>query len=252
VKQPHIVSTRTRSETAKPSIFWLLAVAVIPLVSVIARFRIHDAHKLPKKGAFVLAPNHCSEIDPVIMGTVMWKLRRLPHFLAKASLFNIPVVGGALRASGQIPVERAGSVTDPLKAAKELFEKERMVIVYPEGTLTRDPDLWPMRGKTGVVRLALEHGLIPAAHWGTQKLMARYSKKISFFPRKTVDVKIGDPVDLTAFANRPLDAATLSEATAYVMDAITHLLEDLRHEKAPPTRWNPADSRQKETGRFDA
>jgi len=128
------------------------------------------------------------------------------------------------------------------------------VVVYPEGTLTRDPELWPMRGKTGAVRIALEQGIpiVPAAHWGTQHVMERYSKKISFFPRKTISVKIGDPVDLSAFRERSLDTATLNEATAVVMSAITGLLEDLRGEKAPVKRWNPAEHNQKETGRFEA
>ena len=88
-----------------------------------------------------------------------------------------------------------------------------MVVVYPEGSLTREPDLWPMRGKTGAVRIALERDIpiIPAAHWGTQALLARYGKKLSLFPRKTIDVAIGEPLDLSAYRGKPLDQATLLE-----------------------------------------
>jgi 1-acyl-sn-glycerol-3-phosphate acyltransferase len=127
------------------------------------------------------------------------------------------------------------------------------VVVYPEGSLTRDPDLWPMRGKTGAVRMALEAGvpLIPAAHWGTQLVMPRYAKKISVFPRKTILVKIGDPVDLSAFEGRGLDPATLNEATAVLMAAITALLADLRGEPAPAEPWDPSKHKQSETGRFE-
>jgi 1-acyl-sn-glycerol-3-phosphate acyltransferase len=109
-----------------------------------------------------------------------------------------------------------------------------------------------MRGKSGAVRLALELGIpvVPVAHWGTQNLMARYSKKLNVFPRHTIDVKVGDPVDLSEFAGKPLDNKTLTAATNKVMDAITALLEDLRGEKAPATRWNPAEHNQSETGRF--
>ncbi|WP_279308652.1 lysophospholipid acyltransferase family protein [Rathayibacter rubneri] len=218
--------------------------------------RIRDAHKIPSTGAFVFAPNHYSEIDPIITGWTLWKGGRAPRFLAKASLFTVPVVGAILRASGQIPVERAGSVrgSEPLKAAKALVDEQRSVIIYPEGTLTRDPELWPMRGKTGAVRMALQYDLpvIPAAHWGTQQLMGRYSKKITLFRRKRVDVLIGDPVDLSAFRGRSLDSATLNEASAVVMAAITALLEELRGETAPATRWNPSEHNQKGTGRFDA
>jgi 1-acyl-sn-glycerol-3-phosphate acyltransferase len=243
-------------ETSRPSFFWLLAALVLPIINLSVRFSIRDADKFPRTGAFVMAPNHFSEIDPLVMGVLSWKLGRAPRFLAKASVFTIPVLGWLLKKSGQIPVERGGAVrgNEPVKAARRLVERGQMVVVYPEGSLTRDPDLWPMRGKTGAVRIALEQGIpvVPVAHWGTQKLMPRYSKKLSLFPRKTVLVKIGDPLDLAEFRGRNLDSATLHEATAVVMDAITHLLEDLRGETAPAKRWNPSEHDQKETGRFEA
>jgi 1-acyl-sn-glycerol-3-phosphate acyltransferase len=246
---------KQRSEKSRPSIFWVLAAIIIPLGSILARFRIVDGQKLPKNGAYIVSPNHYSEIDPVMIGMVLWKLGRLPRFLAKESLFRLPVVGWFLRRSGQVPVSRGGAArgSAPLDAAQKIAEEGRIVVIYPEGSLTRDPDMWPMRGKTGAARMALETGIpvIPMAHWGTQQVMARYAKKISFFPRKTIAVKVGDPVDLSAFEGRPLDAATLNEATAAIMDAITRLLEDLRGETAPAERWDPATHNQKETGRFD-
>ncbi|KQW07519.1 acyl-phosphate glycerol 3-phosphate acyltransferase [Leifsonia sp. Root4] len=246
---------RVRSEKSHPSIFWVFALLAVPLMNLAARYEIRDGHKMPRQGAYVLAPNHYSEIDPVVVGVVAWKLGRYPRFLAKASVFKVPVLGWALRVSGQIPVDRHGNKShSAIRAAEELVEKGRMVVVYPEGSLTRDPDLWPMRGKTGAVRIALERGIpvIPVAHWGTQQLMARYSKKISLFPRKHILVKVGDPVNLDAFRDKPLDTATLNQATAVVMDAITALLEELREEKAPAERWNPSAHDQKETGRFDS
>jgi len=104
------------------------------------------------------------------------------------------------------------------------------------------------------VRMALQYDLpvIPAAHWGTQQLMGRYSKKLTLFRRKRVDILIGDPVDLSAFRGRSLDAVTLNEASAVVMAAITALLEELRGESAPATRWNPSEHNQKGTGRFES
>jgi 1-acyl-sn-glycerol-3-phosphate acyltransferase len=151
-------------------------------------------------------------------------------------------------------VERGGAnrSSAALTAARELVSKGRSVIVYPEGSLTRDPDMWPMRGKSGAVRLALELDIpiIPIAHWGTQEIMARYSKQISLFPRKHVFIKVGDPVDLSKYRGRELTSKHLAEATVLVMDAITGLVEDLRNEKAPAVRWNPADHNQSETGKF--
>ncbi len=224
-------------------------------MTTVARYRIHDGDKLPKTGAFILSPNHYSEIDPLVIGVVMWKLGRMPHFMAKASIFKIPVLGYLAKISGQIPVERSGVArhNDPLAAANRIADQGLAVVIYPEGSLTRDPDLWPMRGKTGAVRMALEAGipLIPVAHWGTQKVMPRYGKKISVFPRKTIDVMIGDEVDLTEFRGRPLDSSTLAAATNKLMHAITQLTAELRGETPPAEPWDPVKKNQKETGRFD-
>jgi len=164
-------------------------------------------------------------------------------------------VGWLLRKAGQVPVERSGAVRghDPLAAGRRLVDEGLAVVVYPEGSLTRQPDLWPMRGKFGAVRLALENNvpLIPVAHWGDQKIMQRYGKKLSLFPRKPVWVKFGDPVDLSAYAGKQHDSAALAEATTLVMLAITDLLADLREETPPDRLWDPAEHNQTEIGRFD-
>lgn len=242
------------SERSRPSIFWLFAVIALPIVGLMTKYTLIDRDKMPKRGPVIISPNHFSNIDPVIMGVAVWYLGRAPRFMAKASIMRIPVLGWLLRVSGQIPVERGGSTRSSaaLKAARELVSKGRSVIVYPEGSLTRDPDMWPMRGKSGAVRLALELGIpiVPVAHWGTQAIMARYSKKISMFPRKHVFVKVGDPVDLSEFVGREMTGQNLAKATDKVMNAITALVEDLRGEKAPMERWNPADHNQSETGKF--
>ncbi|MEJ3404185.1 lysophospholipid acyltransferase family protein [Rathayibacter sp. YIM 133350] len=245
---------RNRRETRTPSIFWFLAGVVLPIFNVSVNYRFHDTEKLPNEGAFVLAPNHYSEIDPIVVGVAAYKLGRVPRFLAKASLFDVPVIGMLLRASGQIPVDRHGSSGHrAIKAAEELVAKGRMIVVYPEGSLTRDPDMWPMRGKTGAVRIALERGIpiVPMAHWGAQALMPRYGKKLHLFGRKPVDVIFGDPIDLGPFQDRPLEPALLIDATNVVMNSIAALLADLRHEAAPAERWDPSLHEQTETGRFD-
>ncbi len=245
---------KARSETRRPSFFWVLAFLVLPLLSTMVKYRFHHRERMPQTGAFVLAPNHYSEIDPVVMGAATWHLGRAPRFMAKASLFKNPVLGWLLRTSGQIPVERAGSKSHAaLRAAEELVENGRVVIVYPEGSLTRDPDLWPMRGKTGAVRIALERDIpiVPAAHWGTQELMGRYGKKLRPYPRKTIDVIVGEPLDLSAYRGRPLTQTLLLEATGELMDAIAALLGELRGEQPPAERWDPAKHGQKETGRLD-
>ncbi len=249
--------SRSSAEKRRPTFFWVLATMILPLWSCMVRYRFTPDSKLPATGPFILSPNHYSEIDPIAMGAAVWHLGRLPRFMAKASLFKVPVLGWLLRGSGQIPVRREGSARsaadgNPMGAAGELIRREAGVIVYPEGTLTRDPELWPMRGKSGAVRLALETGipLIPAAHWGTQRLMPRYGKGIHPIPRKTIEVAVGEPLDLSGFKDREIDQKTVNEATVLLMQEITLLLAGLRGEQPPAELWDPAKHQQSETGRF--
>jgi len=172
--------------TRGPGLWWRITQAfVLPIYRACVSMTITPESRLPQSGPFIIAPNHHSEIDPVVMGVAVWRLGRTPRFLAKASLFRVPILGAYLRKTGHIPVERHGSSsTTAIDAAHRLIETGQGLIVYPEGTLTREPNLWPMRGKTGAVRMALEADipLYPAAHWGTQDLMARYGKSIRVFP----------------------------------------------------------------------
>ncbi|AXH35510.1 1-acyl-sn-glycerol-3-phosphate acyltransferase [Humibacter sp. BT305] len=243
-----------KPKTDRVAAFRVIAVFVVPFLTAVSKLDIRGRENVPRTGAFVLSPNHYSNIDPLIMAWALWRSGRAPRFLAKASLWKIPVVRFALEKSGQIPVERAGATrgSAPLAAATRVVDEDAAVIVYPEGTLTRDPDLWPMRGKTGAARLALEQGvpLIPAAHWGTQKLLPRYSKRLHGVPRKRIEVLFGPPVDLDDLRGRPLNSKTLNEATYRIMAAITALVEDLRGETAPAERWNPSAHGQSEFGRM--
>jgi 1-acyl-sn-glycerol-3-phosphate acyltransferase len=235
----------------KTPLFRLFAALVIPFMGLLSKISVRGIENVPKSGAFILAPNHYSEIDPLVVGVAMWRANRMPRFLAKASLFRVPVLGALMRSSGQVPVERAGTVrgSDPLAAAEHITDNGLGVIIYPEGTLTRDPDYWPMRGKFGAVRMALEADIpiIPLAHWGTQNVLPRYGK-LSVFPRKNIEVLYGAAIDLSQFRGKPVNTALLSAATTIVMNDITELLEQLRGEKAPAERWDPAKHAQAETG----
>lgn len=242
----------------RPFAFWFLASIVVPMVGIMMKIRIRPGDSLPLSGAYVLAPNHYTEVDPLIVAVATWRLGRPPRFMTKQSLFSVPVLGWALRATGMVPVARgssSASARKTLEASEILVREGRGVIVYPEGTLTRDPDMWPMRGKTGAVRLALEADipLIPMASWGGHKVMPRYAKKLNLWPpRKPVTVAIGKPVDLSDLRGQHTKPMVLAEATTRLMNAITTLLEDLRDEKAPDVRWNPLEHGQKETGRFES
>jgi 1-acyl-sn-glycerol-3-phosphate acyltransferase len=245
-----------RVKSEKTAVFRVLAFLILPTMTLVSKYKLHDARNVPVHGAFVLSPNHYSNIDPVVIGVAMWKVGRMPRYMAKASMFKVPVMGWLLTKSGQVPVERiprGREGGDPMKAARQIADQGLAVVVYPEGSLTREPDLWPMRGKHGAVRTALETGipLIPVASWGAQEILPRYSKRISIFPRKTVHILFGEPVDLSEFEGKHLDSRVLAEATDKLMTEITALLEELRGETAPKIRYNPADHGQSEIGRFD-
>jgi 1-acyl-sn-glycerol-3-phosphate acyltransferase len=248
---------RASAEKRTPSLFWPLAAIVVPLVGIIMKIEIVGGEKLPRDGAYVLAPNHYSEADPLAVAAAVWRLGRAPRFMAKESLFRVPVLGWVLRSTGMVPVARASSSTaarQTFDAAQTLVRHGRGVIVYPEGTLTREPDLWPMRGKTGAARLAIAGDIpvIPMAHWGVQQIMPRYGKLRLWPPRRRVRVIIGDPVDLDAFRGTESGSAHLVAATDVIMRDIAGLLAELRGEIAPTVRWNPADHGQRETGRLES
>lgn len=236
----------------KTATWRFFAALVVPVVLLLGRFRFRHPERIPAEGAFIMVANHYSDFDPLVTAYALWHHGRVPHYLAKASLFRIPVVGGAFRATDQVPVERAVGGAAPLAAAKQLIDKQLALVIYPEGTLTREPDLWPMRGKYGAARLALHYGIpvIPAASWGAQRILPRWSKKISWFPRKDVEVSIGEPLDLAHLHGKHESQRALAEATDLMLDAITALLEELRGEKAPTgKRYDPADHGQSEFGR---
>ena len=248
---------RASAEKSRPSIFWPLAAIVVPLASLLFKLEIRDGYKLPREGAYVLAPNHASEIDPIVVALAVWRMGRAPRFMAKESLFRVPVLGWVLRSTGMVPVARSASTAAAratLEASETLVRHGRGVIVYPEGSLTREPDLWPMRGKTGAVRLALAGGipLIPMAQWGAQQVLPRYGKLKLWPLRRRVTVIVGDPVDLSAYVQSATQPAALVAATDVVMADISDLLSKLRGEPAPAERWNPADHGQKETGRLES
>ncbi|MEO6997498.1 MAG: lysophospholipid acyltransferase family protein [Terracoccus sp.] len=197
---------------------------------------------LPTSGGFIVSPNHISYVDPLVFAHFMFDSGREAYFLGKESLFTIPVAGAVLRRSGQIPVYRgSAAAADSYRAAVAAVHEGKPVGIFPEGTITRDPDLWPMRGKTGAARIALETRcpLIPVAQWGAQEILPPYEKRLRLFPRRTMQVYAGPPVDLTDLYDRPIDTKLLREATDRLMARITEQLEVLRGEPAPSEPVDP-------------
>lgn len=196
----------------------------------------HGAEHLPQDKGFIAVSNHVTYADPLTLAHFLYINGHPPRFLAKAPLFDIPVIGTLLRYLEQIPVHR-GSIQakDAVNKGVEVLQRGDMIALFPEGTLTREPDLWPMVARTGTARMALETGVpvIPVAQWGAHRLLARYGKLLKPIPRKKVVVVAGPEIDLSEFRGRPLDAEVLRGATDAIMARLTAMVEELRGEKAP-------------------
>jgi 1-acyl-sn-glycerol-3-phosphate acyltransferase len=231
---------------------YLFAVAVLkPLLLAITRRDWRGGEYLPQEGGFVAVTNHISYVDPFTFAHFLHDHGFPPRFLAKEKVFRLPVAGRILVGAGQIPVYReTAAASMAFEAAVQAVEQGECVVIFPESTLTRDPDLWPMVGKTGAARVALMTGrpVIPIAQWGAQEILPPYGKRPHLLPRHSSHVHAGPPVDLSAFAGRPLDVPTLRAATETIMSAITVLLEGIRGERAPAPRWDPRGHGQPRTG----
>ena len=224
--------------------FWLgFAAAVLhPLTALLARRRTLHADRIPKHGAALLVLNHVSHLDPAYDAVLIHQNGRVPRFLAKHSLWNVPVLSAVLRGTGQIPVYRGTSdAQQSLRAAHQALDDGKVVMIYPEGTITKDPDGWPMHARTGVARLALQHDgpVIPAARWGTVDIYDHYRKKFRPFPRKTVVTILGEPVDLSAYQDQPQTIALLREVTDLLMSRVKELLAEVREQPAPDGFYGP-------------
>lgn len=194
-----------------------------------------------KPGSIIVA-NHISELDPLIIAESVYVQGLLPRFLAKSPLFKIPLVGRVLKATGQIPVERGGPGAKlSLEAAAEVIGRGGVIIIYPEGTLTQDPDKWPMQARTGAARLALKTNapVVPVVHWGDQELLGGKPRRLKLFPRKATVVMAGSQIDLDDLRSGPMTRSVLDEATTRIMKHMTYLVSDLRGEEPPEAPWDP-------------
>lgn len=218
--------------------FWIAFCAMFfyPIGWVTGRSRYEGREHIPAEGGVLLVANHVSHLDPVFSGLILDRSGRVPRFLAKHSLWSAPVLGRALAGSGQIPVYRESvDAQQSLRDGTAALQAGKAVIIYPEGTITRDPAGWPMHARTGVARLALSADVpvVPMIHWGTNRVLDAYNKKFRPLPRGPIVVRCGPPVDLSTYRNREVDAALLREVTDLLMREVTALLAEVRGEPAP-------------------
>lgn len=218
--------------------FWmrLCVIVVRPVTRLMFRFRWAGTQHVPRTGGVMLVVNHVSLLDPFTVARFTWDAGRIPRFMIKESLFGVVFVGAALRGARQIRVRRGTNLANTaLQAAQEALRDGEAVIVYPEGTVTRDAGWWPMQAKTGLARLWLATGapVVPVAQWGQQRAWDYHTGKVALFPRKKVVVVAGPPVDLSRFHGRPVTPELMREITDTVFAAVRDLLAVQRGEPAP-------------------
>jgi 1-acyl-sn-glycerol-3-phosphate acyltransferase len=229
---------KTTRQGGPYSPLWRLisVIVLVPLLTVLIRNKREGRENVPREGGVIFAANHLSYADWAPDALFFCSCGRYPVFLVKASAFEATGIGTVLRKTGQLPVHRgrADAALVLRQAAKRLAEGAA-VVIYPEGTVTRDPGMWPMTAKTGVARLALATGVpvIPVARWGTQYILPYGARKPRLFPRTTVRTAAGRPVDLSRWAGQHNSAKALRAATEAIMAEVTTLVGQLR-DQIPP------------------
>ena len=232
--------------------FWyrLAVVLLKPALRLLTRRRWSGFENVPRSGGVIVAVNHISHVDPLMLAdAVLHSTGRPPRYLAKASLFKgNGLVGRTMRGAHQIPVHRnTADASAALKDAVEALQSGELIAIYPEGTVSRDPGKWPMVARTGVARLALLSGapVVPVAQWGAQEILDSYrTPGLHLLPRHTIVVQAGPPVDLSPWQGKELSHEVLHEATDAVMAAIRQLLEGIRGETAPLVVHDPNPERR--------
>jgi 1-acyl-sn-glycerol-3-phosphate acyltransferase len=224
--------------------FWqrVAVMLVIPVMTVLTSKTWLKQDRVPATGPVILVPNHVSHFDPLVIAHYIFRAGRWPRFLGKASVWKVPIIGYLLTKTRQIPVER-GSVeaVKSLDTLVEALKEGGAVVIYPEGTTTRHPDLWPMRGKTGAARLALLTGapVVPIANWGPQAIFDPRTNKLKL-RRSPVTVTTGEPIDLSRWAGLEPTRAVLEEMTEQIMLGVRDLLAEIRDGEAPALYDRPA------------
>lgn len=236
---------RRNEKVSGPGKFWLgLARWVFyPLTLLLSTVRVRGHERIPADGPALIVLNHVSHLDPIFDAVTVHRSSRVPRFMAKSTLWDLPLVKNVLNGTGQIPVYRGtADAQKALQAAHDGLKSGKAIVIYPDGTITKDPDGWPMTPKPGIARLALTHDIpvIPAARWGTRDIYDHYNKKFRPFPRKAVHYSFGEPLDLSEYRSDNPDAEALREVSHLAMNRVKELLGEIREEQPPAEFYSPA------------
>ncbi|MDQ4095249.1 MAG: 1-acyl-sn-glycerol-3-phosphate acyltransferase [Actinomycetota bacterium] len=199
-----------------------------PWLAAWFRWTIEGDEHIPSSGPAILAFNHIAFLDPFAAAYVVDRRGRRPRFLAKSELFQDKRIAWILKGAAQIEVKR-GSRDAPmaLDHAFAALERGEIIVVFPEGTITDDPNLSPMAAKTGTARLALGSGapVVPCALWGTANIWPKGYAKRWWPPKQDVLVRLGEPMRVSGDPDSSEDWQRIS---LEVMERIGGLVASLR------------------------
>lgn len=156
------------------------------------RWRVCNPERVPLSGPVILASNHASILDPPLVGSA---LPRGINYLARESLFRFPGIGALLRSWSAVPVDRDGAGAKGLKAILNRLLAGGGIILFPEGTRTRDGELLPARSGIGLIVIKSTAPVIPVRVFGT---FAAYGRDLKIPRPYPVVVKYGRPMDFAA------------------------------------------------------
>ncbi len=208
-----------------------------PPIALWFNWRFEGLEHITQQGPILVAGNHISYLDPLAHAYMLVKAGRRPRFLAKSELYENWFLRHFLEGARQIKVERGTGSLAPVEEAKRALGEGEAVIVYPEGTITRNLDFTPMEGKTGVARLTIESDVpvMPLAVWGSQHVWQRDGARSLKFGRP-IWVKAGAPLDFSQYEGQRDDPTTYRKITETVMGELGRLVSDLRARY--PKRWS--------------
>ena len=207
-----------------------------PVLMAVARWDFRGGRHVPKEGGVLLAVNHLTHVDPIVLVSYCMAQGRVPRFLAMSELWDMKIIGSPLRGGRHIPVDRKASGIEAYRAAVEGVKRGECIVVYPEGGFPTHSDGWPQKAHTGVARMALATGapLIPVGQWGSNHLLPPAAKVGRLVPRATLRVLAGEAVDLSDLVGKQGQRKALQEATDRIMRRVTEELAILRGEAPPP------------------
>ena len=207
-----------------------------PPIKLWFNWRFEGLEHVPSEGPVLVACNHISYFDPLAHGLFAVRAHRRPRFLTKSELYENFFMRRLLDGANQIKVRRGSGDSAPLDTAKEALREGECVMIYPEGTVTQNPDFTPMQGKTGVARLSLSTDvpILPVAVWGSHRVWQRDGARSLKFGRP-IWLQAAPPLDFSQFSDDRDDPAVLRKVTEQVMAELAGLVDDLRGRY--PKRW---------------